>query len=705
MEDTYKSVLLANNTTDTQLTLFIYLSGDPLCWFSYLSKIVPPGDKYLHRESDRFKFSIEAIDAANKKSTIVPVQRWRANKYFDVSVGQKLEVTESDLANHPQEKQICIRRINKEKELADGNGKNLYELLKLNMADVRKKSREEQNEMIKKAFHREIRRWHPDHNPDMADDRIACEVIVAYDVLRDPERRTEYHRMADYDSGWTKSRWRAVFWPECETKEQKQAYRRRMWQIGLSVGLTLGGIALSVATAGLATPWLVVAGGIIGGGLTGAGIQGGQRTIKRSSIEDGCEWTTYSKSAGLGCVSGMLVGGAAVGITAGVAGIGTAALEAAKVTTVQYIAIGGGTGAVGGIISSLSGDADKKIVDKQDVTLKQVAGHALCGAMVGGAAGILGGVATKAVAGRNVAASAANLEGEAAEQVIIRTGGRKLGDMLARNVSRAVVEGGVGAVVESPLQFVEERLDDSVENRPPGDHVIDAAKNIATDVFKEGGTSFASTLGSHTWSEIKVRRNASKTLKGSSIKYSSLSHEEKQLYKHNERQKLDEKNHSKYVNWNSCKGSRKYSMLEKQNLDEIPDDIRQVINASASENPLPRNGRIRYLSEGDWWSKMIVKYELHGKPFTEEITGSGESVELPAEALNITVRFQVMRFISTWCDIKKYDRFSKQWIEPIVAHIFHYENPPIRTFTISGSLYFEAIMNVTNELYEELTEM
>ena len=254
MEDQYKSVLVVNKTNE-KITLYIYLYNDPLCWLSWSSKIIPEDEKYLYRSEDRFQFCLTATDAKKKKKTVLSVQKWVSDKLFVVY--DSLEVKESNLADFPQEKQICLRLLNKDKEIAEGNGVNLYELLKLNMDNVRKKPTEEQNELIRKAFFQEIRRWHPDRcNIDGAG-QIAREIIVAYEVLRYPEKRATYHNLVDYDSGWGRKKLKAIFWPECYTKEQKDNYRRRMKQFAYSLGVVAGGIDLSSCNTSVAGPGLV----------------------------------------------------------------------------------------------------------------------------------------------------------------------------------------------------------------------------------------------------------------------------------------------------------------------------------------------------------------------------------------------------------------------------------------------------------------
>lgn len=58
-----------------------------------------------------------------------------------------------------------------------------------------------------------------------------------------------------------------------------------------------------------------------------------------------------------------------------------------------------------------------------------------------------------------------------------------------------------------------------------------------------------------------------------------------------------------------------------------------------------------------------------------------------------------------WGDIFKYDRFRRCWCKPDQPHVFRYDTPPIRTFTISGNLWWEAVMRVSNEYHEETKEL
>ena len=88
--------------------------------------------------------------------------------------------------------------------------------------------KEDQIKAIKKGFQKEILRWHPDNN--FGDDENAKEIILAYEILKDEEKKARYHNEADYDSayGWVSlKRWKTIFKPECVTEKQKESYKHR----------------------------------------------------------------------------------------------------------------------------------------------------------------------------------------------------------------------------------------------------------------------------------------------------------------------------------------------------------------------------------------------------------------------------------------------------------------------------------------------
>ena len=159
-----------------------------------------------------------------------------------------------------------------------------------------------------------------------------------------------------------------------------------------------------------------------------------------------------------------------------------------------------------------------------------------------------------------------------------------------------------------------------------------------------------------------------------------------------------------------CKERLEDSANENKNCEKLYDDrqscsqetIDTVLNAMDANKPI-EEGILTYISEGLWFSKMVVSYVLNGKEISEETKGSGSQIKIPSNASKIKVRFKVLR--PPWGDIIKYDRFQSCWCEPYEPHVFQYDTPPIRTFTISGNLWWEAVMRVSDEHHEETKEI
>ena len=708
MDHEYKSVLIVNEASDADITLYVYLSCDVICWLSYKSKILKPGEKYYHRSKGGFKFKLKAkINDTQKTKTVLELQEWSEDKLITVTSSH--DVTEGKLADFPHEKQICLRKLNRDNELSTcGGGRKLYEILKLDINKVRGLSPDEQNKTIRLAYHREIRRWHPDHN--FGDDENAREIIMAYDVLGNPETRARYNNLCDYDSGWlSMKRYKAVFWSECNSKEQKLAYRKRICFLALSAGLAIAGIATTIMTAGLAAPVWVFIGAASGGGLFGAGLQSMSETANRQAVADGCNAKKWAAKAAIGFVGGAATGSAAVGIAAGITVIGSAAVAAAPATVGQYLGVGAASGVTGGTISALASDVGKKFVDGQNVSWKQVALHAATGGVVGALAGMAGGAVTKAVVGSQTSAATASLRGEVAEQVAILRGTKRLGDALGRNVSRAITENSTEVVMGAAAQFVEERMDDSLENRSPCDHLKEGVQNLAVSALKDATKQCTTTAVAHL-KGTKVDKRIKKMTSSIDIAGDESSDT---LHRDRIRQLIFEKEKEHLTNWkNVTSTSTTYKPPDKDNAGFEQDNRLPTKQCSRFELSLIeedevvdslQDGHVKYISEGLYVSRMVVTYKLDGKVNTEEVKGSGKFVDIPSRAREIKVRFKVMRPI--WGDILKYNRFEKRWCKPYAPHVFKYDVPPVRTFTIGGSLHFEAVMKVTDEYHDEKHDM
>ena len=776
-DEDYKSLLIRNDSSDAILTLYVYPHW--CCWISKESKIIYPSDKYLYRSKKRFQFEVVARfddrkdkkseddsqtdkkdeeDKKNKpkkkKQVLREVQQWEEDKLLKITGflgSESLDVVEGDLTHYPEDKQICLRRLQRDKELKFTSGeRNLYEILGLDMAKVRKMSKEEQKQVIRRGYHKQLRLWHPDNN-NRGDEEITKEIILAFKVLEDEALRARYNNQADYDGGWLSwSRYKAIFKPECVNEEQKKAYRKRMCMFAASVAMTAIGIGLTICTAGLAAPALVATGAVFGGGLIGGGFQSLQHTLNQRAIVDECLAKEWLMKAGIGFLGGAATGGAAAGFTAAITGLGSAALESAAITAGQYIGVGAASGATGGVAASVASDAGRKFVDGEQITLKQAVGHAVFGGVIGVATGMAGGAVTKAIVAGQASAASANIEGEVVEQVAIVTGGRRVGNLLAKTIPRMLTENGAEAVMGTVTRFAEERLDDSVENRSPCDHVVDGIKNVAANTVMGAVRECTAAGVSHGWNEVNVHRKLKMELQNPpsteamnktdevtqhesrgrirlkmdtennehlhklqdgvcSAKYQPLSNENTSELTRESKKKRDlpeekkeESNCHRTSKWSSGYQPLKNEETSSQSLPSDPNDYGEE---NASTIILKEaNGKVKYISKGAWFSKMVVSYFLNEKKIVKEVRGSGSSVDIPSVARNIEVQFQVKR--PFWGDICKYDRFLGRWCKPDQPHVFCYDSPPIhRTFTISGGLWYEAVMRVSNEYHEETKEM
>lgn len=549
--------------------------------------------------------------------------------------------------------------------------RNLYEILKLDVDKVRKMPLEEQNSTIRDAFERDIFLWHPDR-PN-GDAEIAREVIMAFEVLKDPEARARYNNLTDYEGGWfSRSRFRAIFWPECHTKEQIWAYRKRMIHSALSFGLSIGGlIVTAVCSAGVATPALVATGAVAGSGMFGAGVQSLPQTVNREAIGDGCDTKKWLAKGGIGALTGAATGATAVGITAGIVGIGSAASESAAVSLGQYVAVGASTGATGGTITSLGSDSTRKFVDGQDITWKQAFGHALCGGAVGALTGAAGGAVTKAAIARQTSAATASLNGE----IGLLTGTRRLQDSLTRSLPRAVTESTAEAVTESVAQFVEERLDVSIENRSPTQHLLDGAQKWALTTLKDVASRFASALASHAIIERKVTERMRNERIASFFADRNDTCSRNQCVKNDDvmngdehvdlnrawfRKIVNEEANESLIKWKEIRGKGTYapdcvdSDKKSPRLASLP----SLFETGESDYSLG-NGQVKYIYEGRHWCKMVASYILENKEQTEEVIESAKALLALVQARQIKVRFQEERL--AWNDVVKYGRFQRSW--------------------------------------------
>ncbi|XP_078373883.1 uncharacterized protein LOC144657407 [Oculina patagonica] len=584
-----KSLLIMNESEKAQITLNLYVTWDVVCWLPYTSKSIRPNTKFLHSSDKDCKFEVVASfkDKRPRKVVLLKPQQWVGDRVIKIS--NTLNLKEDDIVNYPEEEKECRRKMNRDEELGSlDRGRNLYNILRLDMEEVRAMSKKKQNEEIRTALIRELRIWHPEFNED-GDEAVAREVIVAYDVLQDREKRAKYNNMADYDNGWLSvKRFKAVFCPEYETMEQKLAWIKRMGLLALSAGLTIGGIVGVVLTAGFSSPWLVTS---IVGGLSSL-----KQTISKEAIANGCDVQKWLMKTGIGYLLAVMPGGAAVGV---------ALLQSTALKLGEFLACRAAIGALSGAVASLVSDAKKKFVDGQDVTFKQAMVHAAAAATASSAATMAGIGVAKAMASTQTATASADLVGAVGEPVSQPSEANRL----AKSIPSPLAAKGTKMVIEKAAEFTEKQLDDYVESGSPEEHFV-----VGQGLTQE---------------------------------------------------------------W------------------------RDAITKAITEKLF--DGNVRYISRGFWFSKMIVSFFVNGKEITKQVRGSGKRIHIPSGARKIKVRFKVSRPL--WGDILKYDRFQKCWCVPYEPHVFQYETPPIRTFTIWGILRWEAVMKVTDERYNETNEM
>ncbi|KAJ7340088.1 hypothetical protein OS493_002814 [Desmophyllum pertusum] len=97
-EERYKSLLIVNESSDAQVSLYIYHRWDFICWLSIESKIIKPNDKYLHRSDERFKFELVArFEDKRPKKILLEPKMWVEDKLIKIS--ESLDITEGKLAD------------------------------------------------------------------------------------------------------------------------------------------------------------------------------------------------------------------------------------------------------------------------------------------------------------------------------------------------------------------------------------------------------------------------------------------------------------------------------------------------------------------------------------------------------------------------------------------------------------------------------
>lgn len=202
---------------------------------------------------------------------------------------------------------------------------------------------------------------------------------MAYEILGNREKRARYNNMADYDSGWlSMRRFKAIFFPEYETMEQRLAWIKRMGLLALTVGITVSGILSVVLTAGFSSPFVVP--------VAYGGVRALASIMSREAVLDGCSVKKWLLSTGIEYLIAFIPGGATIGL---------AALEGITISAAEVIGIRTAVASGSAMVAALVEDAKKKFVDGEDVTFKQALGHAIFQGTVAAGACLLGGAVSK----------------------------------------------------------------------------------------------------------------------------------------------------------------------------------------------------------------------------------------------------------------------------------------------------------------------
>ena len=465
-EDEHRKCLVIQNESEIDLYLYIYKWWVPFSKFLNPWKIIKPNQGFLYHDKTLFKFKIVAksVDDEKPKNLLGP-EEWNEDK--EITITESLECQTKKIAEIENGRQLCLQKIHREEELEPAD---LYDILGLNMEDVRKMSTEDLKKEIPRASKKQILTWHPDKKSGAKE--ILLQIYEAKKILMNDERRARYHNEVNYDKGWfSRKRWTAIFRSEVYSEEQKKEFWHRMRMFAASLVFTVGGVALTIGSAKAASPLLVISGRLCGGAIAGAGFQSLGHTTSKQSVLEKCDIKSWGKKLAIGAVGGAVTEGAHVGITAGIVGIGSAALESGAITAGQYVGMGTATGAVGGAVSSLCSDFANVYVDGEKITAGQVIFRAIGRSLVAAGAGALGGLVTKGVINRQASAGTSTLEGDAVEQVPALTVGKRIGRAVALGVSKLVTINGTKAVLGETAKVIQKRLDGPVENQNFGKNV------------------------------------------------------------------------------------------------------------------------------------------------------------------------------------------------------------------------------------------
>ena len=227
-----------------------------------------------------------------------------------------------------------------------------------------------------------------------------------------------------------------------------------------------GGFALISTTA---WPLTILAFSLLTGGMLSG----------RASLQLDTTIRNYLQNMALGCVAGAATGGVAAGATFGIAGgVGAAAL--AKVGIGAEIGLGALTSATTGITTSLANDADRSL-NGEEVKLAE----ALTNAVVNGAVSAPIGVAGAAIAagtnfhiGKLLADT--NLD-EAALTIFFRRAALNLYSKGLPVLGEKLAQ----FAIQSPLSFIQDRLDKSTDDKGLSKHAAENSKAVGKEFLQQ----------------------------------------------------------------------------------------------------------------------------------------------------------------------------------------------------------------------------
>ncbi|XP_028410777.1 uncharacterized protein LOC114533455 [Dendronephthya gigantea] len=652
-----------------------------------------------------------------------------------IMITESLKVRQENLADFPNEKRVCLRKINREKELGNAAGTlSLYEILSLDMEKIRRLEKDAANKVIEKAFKNQIRIWHPDKN--FGDGEIAMQIICAREILLDDARRARYHNGVDYDKGWFSfKRWKSIFWPECCSKEQNAAFWRRICKSAVSLGLAVGGVVLSACTAGTAAPVVAMCGAIFGAGCTVGGGQSLMYAVSKESIVDGCETKKWAEETAKGFAIGGITGGFAAAYTATTAAAEVATNLGEKPVECACEMVKTGLKRIAGNVvkampSKIAGTTTQGIKHFAYERLDDfVENQPPLDHLTRGVKNLICDVAVSAVS-KEFAVAKRMIKGEPHEDCPkISNGGKIEACLEADKIYYDLLKSGTKTALEGMTALMENRSGGSEKN---GDDLNDGvgSNGEQKEPEKKRNISQPSNL-SRNETECDALHAANKedgerpdkqtdqtkkTICGEAERQERINPNEQGSKKSDDKKgdRLNEMKCNVVLTENALVfvedhfgDSETFSTYQQgYKTDEQACNHVHSTNGQVDEEEIDfefsHGGVIRYISKGDWYSRMIVAFISKGKSCTRKVSVRMR-VYIPADATNIEVKFQVSR--PHWGFIKKYDRFSKTWCLPYETHVFRYDRPPIRTFTISGNLWWEAVMTVSDEYHEETKEM